>query len=281
MAAWWEQYIPYIQQKEKQTGIPTAIVLSQLILESGANSPSGLAKNNNNLFGMKGTGTRGTASHVTHEFVNGKYVTVSSGFANYNTPYDSIDAYINLIQKPRYATKVAGAKTLNEFAQGIKNGGYATDPSYVSKLMKVVNDFSLDKYQVNKSISFIPNANYGEGVTGLTDTAFGLGGGNLLQPLTDFFKSAEINFLKVTVYLTLFIIFIWFFYQAISKEPTIQAATQQTQKITNTTRKVVRKTVNAPAAAANQTAAATNQGTKKAASNAKKLLVAAIKYIPK
>src|SRR4051812_16731089 len=256
MSYYWEQYIPYIQQKEKQTGIPTAIVLAQLIQESGASNPSGLARQNNNLFGMKGTGTRGSAAYNTHEFVNGKNVQVSAGFANYNTPYDSIDAYFNLIQKPRYATKVAGAKTLNEFAQGIKNGGYATDPSYVSKLMNIVNDFSLDKYQVNKNISFIPNANYGEGVDGLTNTAFGLGGGNLLQPLTDFFKSAEINFLKVTVYLTLFIIFIWFFYQAISSEPAIQATQQQAQKITRTTRNVVRKTVQAAPAAPAKAAAA-------------------------
>ena len=277
MAAYWEQYIPYIQQKEKQTGIPTAIVLAQLIQESGASNPSGLARQNNNLFGMKGTGTRGSAAYNTHEFVNGKNVQVSAGFANYNTPYDSIDAYFNLIQKPRYATKVAGAKTLNEFAQGIKNGGYATDPNYVSSLMSNVSKFALDKFNVNKNISFIPNANYGSGtgeIAGLTNTGFG---GNMLQPLVDFFKTAEINTLKVVMYLTLFIIFVWFFYQAISKEPVIQATQQQARQVTTKTRTVVRQA----AAPAKQVAAKTGEGTKKAASNTKKMVMAAIKYIPK
>ena len=115
MAYWWEEYVPYIQAKEKQTGIPTAVVLAQMTLESGGTKKSGLATKDNNLFGIKGAGTRGTSYYGSSEYSNGKWSKPTSGFASYNSPLESIDAYIKLISKDRYTSKYKDAKTVNDF----------------------------------------------------------------------------------------------------------------------------------------------------------------------
>lgn len=229
MTNWWEQYVPYIQSLEKKTGIPTSVVLGQMIQESGAKTPSGLATTNNNLFGIKGVGTKGTGSFATTEVINGKTVHVMSGFANYNTPLDSINAYENLLMKPRYAKNLTGATSVNAFVQGIKNSGYATDPNYVNSVLRNIGNYDLTKYNVNKSLSFSPVA----GGLGGTDTS---GGGiGIASTITDFMKTVEENFLKFGIYILLFLVFIFFGFQAINSVPAVK---QTTGAVRRTGRKV-------------------------------------------
>jgi hypothetical protein len=218
MSYWWEQYVPYIQSLEKKTGIPTSVVLGQMIQESGANSPSGLATTNNNLFGVKGVGTKGTGSFATTEVINGKTVHVMSGFANYNTPLDSINAYEDLLMKPNYAKNLTGATSVNAFVQGIKNSGYATDPNYVNSVLRNIGNFDLNKYNVNKSLSFTP-------VAGGLGTDSSSGGIGIASTITDFLKTMEENSLKFGIYLILFIVFVFFGFQAINSVPAIKETT--------------------------------------------------------
>jgi hypothetical protein len=217
MTNWWEQYVPYIQSLEKKTGIPTSVVLGQMIQESGASKPSGLATQNNNLFGMKGVGTKGTSSYASSEFINGVWSKPMSGFANYNSPLDSISAYENLLMKPNYAKNLTGATSINSFVQGIKNSGYATDPNYVNSVLKNIGSLNLTQYDVNKKLSFTPVAG------GLEAT--GTGATGITQAITDFAKGMETNFLKFGIYLVLFIVFVFFGFQAINSVPAVNSAT--------------------------------------------------------
>ena len=52
----YDKYVPYALQMERDTGIPAAIILGQAMLEGGASLNSGLVRNGNNFFGIKGKG---------------------------------------------------------------------------------------------------------------------------------------------------------------------------------------------------------------------------------
>ena len=243
MAYWWEEYVPYIQAKEKETGIPTSVVLAQMTLESGGTKKSGLASKDNNLFGIKGAGSNGTAYYGSAEYINGKWSKPKSGFASYNSPLESIDAYINLISKERYTSQYKNAKTINDFFVGIWKGGYATDPKYPGKLNSQVSSYGLDKYNVNKEIKFIGGSSTTAPLTpgsGLVNTGVG---SNILDPLVGFFKEAQINALKFAIYTILFIVGIWFFFQAINSVPVVKEGVKQTRGATNTTKRVVKTAV--------------------------------------
>lgn len=123
------------------------LATAQAILESRLNgSPSGLAKNYNNLFGIKGSGTAGSASMRTHEYGSqGKYYT-NSGFAKNATLSDSFLQHKNLMNKgiksnPALYHKVLKAKSFEEAASALKAAGYATDPAYVKKLMQIYKNY--------------------------------------------------------------------------------------------------------------------------------------------
>jgi len=92
----------------------------------------------NELFGIKALpGQRGT-SMATHE---GEYggTAQNATFATYDTPLDSVDAYVNLI-KNHYQGAV-GAQDLPTFVHGLKQGGYftAAEPEYLGILQGISN----------------------------------------------------------------------------------------------------------------------------------------------
>lgn len=147
---------PFIQDAQKLqdlTGIPASITLGQIILESSGSNPgglSGLGYYAKNLFGIKGTGTAGSYYVPTKEFMGGRMVTVNASFRKYNSYYESMYDHALLLSKPRYQVHLANAKTVNDYAAGIKAGGYATDPNYVSKLLGVIGSHNLNQYDKGK-----------------------------------------------------------------------------------------------------------------------------------
>ncbi|MCY8915034.1 glycoside hydrolase family 73 protein [Bacillus atrophaeus] len=142
-------FVKDAQAIQKETGIPASIILGQIMLESGGSNPgglSGLAYYSKNLFGIKGRGTAGSATMGTTEVYGGKTHHVNAGFAKYNSYSDSIRAHAQLLSKPRYASKLKNAKSVEDYAKGIKAGGYATDPSYVNKLLGIISSNNLHQY---------------------------------------------------------------------------------------------------------------------------------------
>ena len=117
------------------------LAAAQALLESGIASqkgPSGLAKNHNNLFGIKGSGTAGSVNMRTGEHLNGRDVTINAGFAKNNTVEDSFAQHKNLMSKPRYR-KVLQAQSFEQAAHEVKAAGYATAPNYSQALRDVYN----------------------------------------------------------------------------------------------------------------------------------------------
>jgi flagellum-specific peptidoglycan hydrolase FlgJ len=143
-------FVPDAQRLQQEKGVPASITLGQIILESSGNynGLSGLAFEAKNLFGIKGTGTAGTVSWNTTEYVEGQSIVTTAQFAKYNTYYDSMLDHANLLLKPRYQKYLKDVTSIVDYANGIQAAGYATDPNYANKLIRIIYQYELWKLDV-------------------------------------------------------------------------------------------------------------------------------------
>lgn len=159
---------PIFTADQKKSGILASVSMAQFILESGYGSTE-LAQNANNCFGMKtslsGNTWRGSTwdkksvyKKKTQEYRNGKYETITADFRKYSCVEDSIADHSAYLlgamngSKKRYD----GLKGMTDYKKAvtlIKNGGYATDPKYVSKLCNIIEKWNLTKYDIKVTAS--------------------------------------------------------------------------------------------------------------------------------
>lgn len=90
----------------------------------------------NALFNIKSKDGKGTTT-TTREFINGQWISQTATWANYNSPLESTQALTDWANK---APGFKGAKTYRQAIEAIYNAGYATDPEYVPKVLRVLND---------------------------------------------------------------------------------------------------------------------------------------------
>lgn len=127
------------------TGIPPQFLIAHAALESGwGKSEPRFAdgRQSHNLFGIKAGGNwQGeTVEAVTTEYVNGVAEQRVERFRAYASYAEGFEDYARLLaQSPRY-TAVAGSKDASSFAYGLQRAGYATDPSYAHKLLRVIGN---------------------------------------------------------------------------------------------------------------------------------------------
>jgi hypothetical protein len=88
----------------------------------------------NNVFGIKGAGS--TVS--TEEVVNGQRIRINANFKNYISPLESAKDFVKLMGDPRYAPGLKAATTPRQAIEAIHKAGYATDPSYVPKVVSIL-----------------------------------------------------------------------------------------------------------------------------------------------
>ena len=157
------QFIDYIgklaQKDMKKSGILASVTTAQAILESGYCS-STLALEAHNLFGMKATLSGNTwrsdwdgktYTKITREYVDGKWITIKDTFRAYSSFADSLADHSNYLAYAKNGSNlryqgVVGNKSYKKTLQIIKNGGYATDPQYVTKLCSLIKKYNLTKY---------------------------------------------------------------------------------------------------------------------------------------
>lgn len=145
-----QQYI-YIQRfsdvarsEMEQFGIPASITLAQGLLESSAGK-SPLAKEANNHFGIKCFSKKCMKGHCKN-FSDDHH---KDFFRTYPSAWESFRAHSLFLQKDRYKHLLDLEKTdYKNWAVGLKNAGYATDPNYARKLIRLIESLELDKYDV-------------------------------------------------------------------------------------------------------------------------------------
>ena len=104
-----------------------------------------------NIFNMKGVGDAGYDEYPAREVdKNGHSYMEMAKYAKYLRTDKAVDAYFDLMNNGNkgYAKAydaLTNGKTIDDFVQGLKEGGYATDPKYSTAIKKifrgVVSDF--------------------------------------------------------------------------------------------------------------------------------------------
>jgi hypothetical protein len=113
------------------------VVAAQWALESGRGK---FLSGKNNFFGIKGS--PGT-SKETKEFLNGKWLTITDTFKDYPTPEACIKDLIRLWYEDYRGFKgVNRATSWEECCRLLQKEGYATDPTYPQKLIKLIKENS-------------------------------------------------------------------------------------------------------------------------------------------
>lgn len=148
-----DEILPHAQRIQKEFNILASIILAQAILESNWGK-SGLAINGKNLFGVKGSYLGESVTMRTAEY-NGKKERyyVDTAFRKYPSWYDSLFDLALLYQngvswdRNKYR-KIIGEKDYKMVAKYIQDAGYATDPDYSSKLIKIIKVNDLNRYDI-------------------------------------------------------------------------------------------------------------------------------------
>ena len=136
--------MPHAEKAAQKIGLDPHILVAQAALETGWGKhviADGDGQSSHNLFGIKADQRwQGeTASTTTHEFIDGRQITIKAPFRAYPSIEDSFDDYVQFVQdSPRYQAALA-ADTGDDYLQALQDAGYATDPQYAEKISRIAN----------------------------------------------------------------------------------------------------------------------------------------------
>ena len=133
---------PYAEKAAKALGVDSSLLLAQAALETGwgqkmVNNSKG---SSNNLFNIKADRSWGGDKVATQtlEYHQGVPVKEQAAFRSYSTYEDSFNDYVRFLNdNPRYNTALSHGGNSEQFIRGIHQAGYATDPSYADKVLRV------------------------------------------------------------------------------------------------------------------------------------------------
>lgn len=142
------KYAPVAVREMYRSGVPASITLAQGLLESRYGQ-SDLAVKGNNHFGIK-----------CHDWTGKKMYHDDDRrgecFRVYGTADESFSDHSDFLRyRDRYKSLFNNDVTdYKAWAHGLKKAGYATDPAYPSKLIKLIEDYHLDKYDTMRPEDF-------------------------------------------------------------------------------------------------------------------------------
>ena len=139
-----DQYASLAMYEQLKNGIPAAITLGQGILETEAGN-SELMVEANNHFGIKcKNGWQGPTFTHTDDAPDECFKKYSCAAESYK------DHSEHLKRNPRYSPLFKIRETdYKSWAVCLKKCGYATNPQYAQKLIKIIEDFDLQQYTFN------------------------------------------------------------------------------------------------------------------------------------
>lgn len=140
--AYVKQFARVAQMERDQFGIPASITLGQGLLESDAGG-SPLSTTAKNHFGIKCFSRSCRRGHCKN-FTDDSH---KDFFRVYASDWESFRAHSQLLQAGRYRRLYKlGKKDYTGWALGLSKAGYATDKKYAQKLIHLIEDLDLHKY---------------------------------------------------------------------------------------------------------------------------------------
>ncbi|MBM6614004.1 LysM peptidoglycan-binding domain-containing protein [Desemzia sp. RIT804] len=129
-------------------GILPSITSAQAILESNWGK-SKLAQESRNLFGIKADKSwKGEKkAYSTKEYdKNGNLLTVTDYFRKYPSYEESLKDHGKFFHENQRYADVIGLRDYKKQARSIQTAGYATDPQYANKLIQIIEQNELQKW---------------------------------------------------------------------------------------------------------------------------------------
>ncbi|MER2225967.1 MAG: glycoside hydrolase family 73 protein [Carnobacterium sp.] len=144
------QIADYSKVLQEKYGVLPSISIAQAILESDWGN-SELSIKNNNYYGIKGSDSEPTATMTTKEYVDGEWIEIKADFRKYATWQESMEDHSELFTKgttwnENQYEKVLTAADYKEAAYALQESGYATDPDYPEKLIRLIEQYNLNQY---------------------------------------------------------------------------------------------------------------------------------------
>lgn len=129
----------------QQYGIPASITLAQGLLESGAGR-SKLATGSNNHFGIKCHSWEGERTYVGA-------ASAYNCYRKYDSPEDGYEDHAKFLQGSRYQRLFdIPVSDYKGWARGLKACGYAENPAYADKLIRLIETYELFQYDLNQPV---------------------------------------------------------------------------------------------------------------------------------
>lgn len=154
-----EKYSDIAVKQMHATGVPAGIILAQFILESQWGRGE-LFLNTNAGFGIKRNGKAGEMYKYKDDDRDADGNLIYSEFRTYATVEDSfIDHGDYLKNRGKYDELFKFSRfQYKQWAHGLKRCGYATDPDYGHKLIRLIEQYELFKYDYLPAVAEVTPA---------------------------------------------------------------------------------------------------------------------------
>jgi flagellum-specific peptidoglycan hydrolase FlgJ len=145
-----EKIAPEAQLLQAQYGVRASISIAQAALESDWGR-SQLSAKYNNFFGVKAGEGQDSVMLPTSEYLDGKWIKVDAPFRVYASWRESMLDHAKLLAfgttyNPELYWGVINAANYTDAATALQTAGYATDPRYTKKIIKLIEDYQLYNY---------------------------------------------------------------------------------------------------------------------------------------
>ena len=140
------------RKKANRKWVIPSVCIAQAALETGWGTSPMMVKASAYLGIKAGTGWKGKVySTKTQECYNGwDHTTITDLFRAYDSLADSVADYYDLITGlDRYAN-ACNKTDARTCIQAIKDGGYATSPTYVANIMSIIDQYGLTRYDTTQ-----------------------------------------------------------------------------------------------------------------------------------
>jgi|GEM_PF-2526633 len=135
------------KKEEAMSKVPAAVTTAQAILETGYGKsvPTDLytKKYSYNLFGIKGIGPAGSVSIYTHEVIKHERIKIIDKFKAYHSFSESITGRTQFLKDNSIYKSLFKTTDAEEWAEGLQEAGYATDPNYAKLLISIMKSWKL------------------------------------------------------------------------------------------------------------------------------------------
>ncbi|HAS62944.1 MAG TPA: flagellar assembly peptidoglycan hydrolase FlgJ [Vibrio sp.] len=133
---------PYAEKAARALGVDSSLLLAQAALETGwGQKMVGNGRgSSNNLFNIKADKSwdGGKVATQTLEYHQGVPVQEKAAFRAYQDYEQSFNDYVRFLnENPRYTMALRHDGNSEKFIRGIHQAGYATDPQYAEKVLRV------------------------------------------------------------------------------------------------------------------------------------------------